>query len=211
MTSSSRSPVARLFDVVSRAYDQPALQALVYRPAQNMALDELRAFGARRVLDVGCGTGIFSARIADELGAEVIGVDFSEQMLEQARQRSTAVDWTRGDATRLPIADAGVDAVVCTEAFHWFDQEAALAEFARVVRDGGLLLIAMINPRTEAGSRLLQAQAGRALGAGTWPSRRRMHAMVESAAFGVREQRRVIRLAGTILPTRLTVGVRSPR
>ena len=207
----SRSPVARLFDVVSRAYDQPVLQALVYRPAQNMALEQLRAAGVRRVLDVGCGTGIFSTRMADELGAEVIGVDFSEQMLEQASRRSTAVDWTRGDATRLPVADASVDAVVCTEAFHWFDQEAALGEFARVSRDGGLLLIAMINPRTDAGSQLLGAQAGRALGAGTWPSRRRMHAMVESAGFDVREQRRVNRLMGTVLPTRLTVGVRRSR
>ena len=209
--ATARSPVARLFDAVSRSYDNPLLQRAVYRPAQNMALEELRSAGVKRVLDVGCGTGIFSARMADELGAHVIGCDFSEQMLEQARRRSAAVEWTRGDATQLPLADESVDAVVCTEAFHWFDQRAALGEFARVVRDDGPLLIAMINPRTEAGSRMLHAQMGSALGAGTWPSRYRMHELVENAGFDVRAQRRVNRLMGTVLPTRLTVGVRRPR
>lgn len=178
MAETSSSPVARLFDAVSRGYDQPLLQRFVYRPAQNMALEVLRAAGVRRVLDVGCGTGIFSTRIADELGAEVIGCDLSAGMLEKAAERSTGVEWIRGDATKLPLPDSSVDAIVCTEAFHFFDQPVALAEFGRAVRDGGLVLIAMINPRTDAGSRLLRNQA-RALGTGNWPTRRRMHEMVE--------------------------------
>lgn len=203
----SASPVTRLFDRVSKVYDTQVVQTLVYRPAQDMALDHLREHGAQRILDVGCGTGIFTTRMHDVLGAELIGCDLSEGMLAQARERSTAVEWTRGDVRQLPLADATVDAVVCTEAFHWFDQPAALAEFARVTRPDGLLLIAMINPRTEAGSRLLRAQ-GWALGAGTWPSRRRMRAMVEGAGFDVLTQTRVNRIMGHVLRTVLTVGVR---
>ena len=59
-------------------------------------------------------------------------------MLERAkaladRRRVTNVQWKKGDLARLPLRDASVDAVVCTEAFHFFDQPVALAEFARVL------------------------------------------------------------------------------
>ena len=204
----SASPVTRLFDRVSKVYDTSLLQTLVYRPAQDLALDRLREHGAKRILDVGCGTGIFTTRMHDVLGVDVVGCDLSEGMLAHARERSAAVDWTRGDVTQLPIGDGSVDAVVCTEAFHWFDQPAALAEFARVTRGGGLVLIAMINPRTSIGSRLLGEQA-RVLGAGTWPSRSRMHAMVTDAGFRVAKQHRVRRLASIALPTVLTEAIRT--
>ena len=206
VTTPSRSPVARFFDRVSKVYDTQLLQMLVYRPAQDLALDRLREHGAKRILDVGCGTGIFTTRMHEVLGAEVVGCDLSEQMLAQARERSAAVDWTRGDVTQLPLGDQSVDAVVCTEAFHWFDQSAALAEFHRVLRTDGLLLIAMINPRTVLGSRLLGEQA-RVLGAGTWPSQARMRSLVEGAGFRVVKQHRVRRLASVALPTVLTESI----
>ena len=205
---SRRSPVARLFDNVSRVYDAEALQRLVYRPAQDMALAELREAGAKRVLDVGCGTGQFASRLRDELGADVVcGCDLSSGMLEQASARSSDVDWVQGDSKRLPIADRSFDAVVCTEAFHFFDQPAALAEFQRVLVDGGLALVALINPRTELGSRVIGAQPG-LLSTATWPTKRKMRHMFEGAGFTVREQRRVNRIFGRVLPTVLTIGVR---
>ncbi len=206
---SSTSPVARLFDVVSRGYDQGMVQTLVYRPAQDLALGELRSADAKRILDIGCGTGIFSARMRDELDVELVcGCDLSAGMLEKAAERSSAVNWIRADSTRLPIDDGAVDAVVCTEAFHFFDQPAALAEFRRALEPGGLLLIAMINPRTQAGSAMLRVQA-RALGTGTWPTKRRMRSMVAAAGFDIQRQRRVNRIMGRLLPTVLTVAVRA--
>ena len=66
----SASPVTRLFDRVSKVYDTQLLQTLVYRPAQDLALDRLREHGAKRILDVGCGTGIFTTRMHDVLGAD---------------------------------------------------------------------------------------------------------------------------------------------
>jgi ubiquinone/menaquinone biosynthesis C-methylase UbiE len=216
------SAVTRLFDRVSKVYDTSLLQALVYRPAQDLALDRLREHGATRILDVGCGTGIFTTRMHDVLGAgdgrrsesgaqrgsRVIGCDLSQGMLEQARQRSAVVEWTQADVTQLPFGDGSVDAVVCTEAFHWFDQPAALGEFARVMRPDGLLLVAMINPRTSIGSRLLGGQA-RVLGAGTWPAQAKMRSMVTDAGFRVVKQHRVRRLASVALPTVLTEAIRS--
>ena len=203
-----RKHVARLFDRVSRVYDVEALQRLVYRPAQEMALAELRECGARRVLDVGCGTGLFASRLFDELGADVVcGIDLSSGMLEQAKARSSDVEWVLGNSGRLPFGDRSFDAVVCTEAFHFFDQPAALAEFHRVLADGGLALVALINPRTELGSRLVGAQPG-VLSTASWPTKRRMRGMVEDAGFDVRAQHRVNRIFGHVLPTVLTIGVR---
>ena len=182
----------------------------MYRPAQDLALGELRAAGAQRVLDIGCGTGIFATRVRDELGVDVVGCDLSQGMLEQARARSDRVSWVRGDSTRLPLRDGAVDGVVCTEAFHFFDQAAALAEFHRVLKPGGTLLIALINPRTETGSRLVRVQA-LWLGAGSWPSRARMRQMVGEAGFEVRSELRVHRVMGRLLPTVLTVARRTNR
>jgi ubiquinone/menaquinone biosynthesis C-methylase UbiE len=189
-------------------YDTRAVQKLVYRPAQDLVLDELRRAGVRSVLDVGCGTGIFATRVRSELDADVVcGCDLSEGMLEQAAAKTRDVGWIRSDATRLPLGDGSIDAIVCTEAFHFFDQPAALAEFRRVLRAGGIACVALINPRTDVGSELLHAQAS-ALGAGTWPTRRRMRKLVEAAGLEVRSQHRVRRIFGYLLPTVLTVAVR---
>lgn len=204
--SGATSSVARLFDRVSRVYDTTALQALVYRPAQDLALGELRAAGVRRVLDVGCGTGIFATRMREELGADVIGCDLSSGMLEQAAARSELVTWVQGDSSRLPLADGAVEAVVCTEAFHFFNQPAALAEFRRALRPRGLLLVAMINPRTGIGSQFLGRQLR---GTGAWPTQRTMRRLVEEAGFEVERQHRVNRIMGRVIPTVLTVALRA--
>jgi ubiquinone/menaquinone biosynthesis C-methylase UbiE len=210
MSKVSKSPVARLFDAASRLYDAEVLQRLIYRPNQDLVLAELKANGAQRILDVGCGTGIFATRVTDELETtRVIGCDLSEGMLAQAAARSSKITWVQGDATRLPIAASMVDAVTCTEAFHFFDQPAALREFHRVLRPGGRLLVAFVNPRTKLGSRAVSAQASRALGgAGTWPTQGEMKQLVVDAGFDVRSQRRVSRIFGWTIPTILTSAIR---
>ncbi len=207
----SRAPVARLFDSLSRLYDTEILQRLIYRPNQDMVLSELRKIAPSRVLDVGCGTGIFATRIIEEQYArQVVGCDLSEGMLEQARNRSKEVSWIQGDATKLPLRGSSVDAVTCTEAFHFFDQPAALAEFQRVLKPDGRMLVAVVNPYTKIGSRLLGAQASRAIGTGNWPTRDQMHRMVSEAGFEVVSQRRVGRIASRAIPTVLTVASRLP-
>jgi len=111
--------VTRFWSLAAPLYDQPLLQRLIYRPAQDEVVAALRAHRSQRVADIACGTGILAARIHDELHpAEVYGVDMSDGMLEQARTRCPAVDWRKGPAEDLPFADAALDAVVSTSAFH---------------------------------------------------------------------------------------------
>lgn len=198
------------FDLWSRFYDLPVVQQAVYRPVHEAVLKELRRPPARRVLDVGCGTGIFTARLRRDLGASVVvGCDFSAGMLEQAATRTRAVAWTQGDAVRLPVRDASVDAVVSTEAFHWFpDHDATLAEFRRVLVPGGRVVVALVNVRARATSRVAQA-GSQALGTPAyWPTRAEMRERMEHAGLEVCSQRRVVRIAGLMLPTVVTVAAR---
>jgi ubiquinone/menaquinone biosynthesis C-methylase UbiE len=144
--------------------------------------------------------------------ARVVGCDFSAGMLRHAAERLRAdagVSLVRGDATRLPFADAAFDAAVSTEAFHWFpDQDAALAELRRVIRPGGRLLLALVSPPFElvadvvaAGMRL----AGQPL---WWTSPAKLRAQVERAGFRVERQRRIFRIPGFLLPPALTIARR---
>ncbi len=91
--------------------------------------------GARRVLDLGAGTGKLTEVLLD-LGLDVVAVEPSESMRVMLPARAEVLD---GDAEHLPLADASVDAVVVGQAFHWFDTGPALAEIARVLRPGGTL------------------------------------------------------------------------
>ena len=204
-------PTRWFFDVWSMFYDQPVVQRLTYRPVQNAVADTLRTLGARRIVDVGCGTGLLAARLDCELdGAQVVGCDFSHGMLQQAARHAPHLPWIQGDALRLPFRDGSFDAVVSTEAFHWFpDQAAAVAEFFRVLAPGGRALVALINTPNETvreafrtGSRLLGQPFD-------WPTPQRMRALFEGVGFGVETQRPLWRLpAGLLLPPVLTVAVR---
>jgi ubiquinone/menaquinone biosynthesis C-methylase UbiE len=204
-------PSPKFFDLWSRFYDAALVQRLTYRPPQNAVLAELRRAGSRAVLDVGCGTGLLTARIREELAPErLVGCDFSRGMLEQAAGRDPALAWIQADALRLPFADRGFDAVVSTEAFHWFpDPERALRELHRVLAPKGRLMLAFVNPPAQWQSDLARL-ASRLLGEpARWPTRARLRGQLRSAGFRVDAQRAVFRLpAPLLLPCVLTLATR---
>ncbi len=92
-------------------------------------------------LDAACGTGRHSAYLA-ALGHEVIGVDTSPEMLGRAREKVPGGQFNEADLHDLSLPDDHVDLVVCALALmHVPDLEPVLAEFVRVLRPGGSLVI----------------------------------------------------------------------
>ena len=92
-----------------------------------------------KVLDIGCGTGQLTAKIK-ESGAEVIGIDMSEQMLETARKEYPGIPFIKKDACALETEEE-YDAVFSNAVFHWIDDQDALLEgISRALMPGGVLV-----------------------------------------------------------------------
>jgi len=122
-----------------------------------------------RVLDVGCGDGVYAVAISQR-GGKVFGLDKSLLMLEAARTRAISsgacVRWCQGAAQSLPFLDASFDLILAVTALCWIPEPVvALKEMNRVLRPGGAVIVG------ELGRWSLWALARRFrgwLGAGTW-------------------------------------------
>jgi len=96
----------------------------------------------QRVLDVGCGTGFLLRLLAERLpdAEELVGIDAAQGMIDVAKTMGNdpRLAFSTGTAEHLPFPDAWFDLVVSTTSFdHWENQQAGLAECARVLRPGG--------------------------------------------------------------------------
>lgn len=141
--------VQQMFDRVAPRYD---LANTVFSAGQDRHWRRVasRAIAARAgdvVLDVASGTGALAHELAAN-GARVVALDFSWNMLatgaRRARRpgRSSGVLWCNGDGVRLPFATASIDAVTIAFGLRNLpDPAGGLAEFARVTRPGGQLLV----------------------------------------------------------------------
>jgi len=130
----------------SKTYDEPG-NPLIYieEPIVRRLLDEL---APGRAVDAACGTGRHAEYLASR-GHTVVGVDSSPDMLERAKARVPDVSFVEGDVCALPVPDGDADLVVCGLALtHLPALEPAMAEFARVLRSGGQLIVSDIHHTT---------------------------------------------------------------
>jgi demethylmenaquinone methyltransferase / 2-methoxy-6-polyprenyl-1,4-benzoquinol methylase len=138
--------VRAMFDRIARVYDlmNSVMTAGLHHRWRERAAD-LAALGpGDRALDVACGTGDLAIELARRVGGSgnVVGSDFSEAMLERARQKSGDVRWEWGNALELPYPDDGFDAAtVGFGARNFSDLDRGLTEMARVVRPGGRIVV----------------------------------------------------------------------
>ena len=135
-----------MFDEVSYRYDRTNTvlsvgNATLWRIATTRAVDPRPG---QLILDVAAGTGTSSASLARS-GARVVAADFSPGMIAVGRQRqagNTNIEFVQADATRLPFDDDSFDAVTISFGLrNIVDANAALAEFFRVTKPGGRLVV----------------------------------------------------------------------
>jgi demethylmenaquinone methyltransferase/2-methoxy-6-polyprenyl-1,4-benzoquinol methylase len=146
--------VQQMFDRIASTYDllNDCISFGMHRQWKNTACKRLNLAHGNRVLDVCTGTGDLLGRLARQVGpsGEVVGLDFSAEMLEVARKRypqSSALSLVQGDAMALPFEDNTFDgAIVAFGLRNVADIEKTVREMARVVKPGGWVVNLDTNP-----------------------------------------------------------------
>ena len=134
--------VRGMFDRIAPVYDvmNRVMTAGLDRRWRRLAVREA-VWPGDRVLDSCCGTGDLAVE-AERRGGRVVGLDFSERMLERARKKSGTIEWVQGDALALPFGDGEFDVVTCGFGVrNLADLEGGLREAARVLRPGGKIAV----------------------------------------------------------------------
>jgi demethylmenaquinone methyltransferase/2-methoxy-6-polyprenyl-1,4-benzoquinol methylase len=150
--------VRAMFDRIASFYDvmNSVMTAGLHHRWRARAADLARVGPGGRVLDVATGTGDLAVELRRRVGpeGEVVGTDFSEEMLARARQKAAAggldivFEW--GNALELPYATDGFDAAtVGFGARNFSDLDRGLAEMTRVVRPGGRVVVLEITTPTK--------------------------------------------------------------
>ncbi|HUU29303.1 MAG TPA: methyltransferase domain-containing protein [archaeon] len=155
------------------------------------------------VIEPGCGTGIVSSMLLEDLGERgcLLGVDISRQMLEEAKAKSfgTRASFQHADAAHLPFAHGFADAVVCFRVFpHLDDIPGSLAEFNRVLKKDGFLVIA--HPAGREKLNQFHTQAGGEVAKDMIPEEPQVRRLLREAGFEItsfvdRDDRYFIRAA----------------
>jgi trans-aconitate methyltransferase len=105
------------------SYDEG--HSFVFEYGENV-VDLLEPEAGERILDLGCGTGHLSARIA-EAGADVVGLDASEEMIRKARESHSVCEFVHADARSFSFENP-FDAVFSNAALHWIPEQDAVLE-----------------------------------------------------------------------------------
>ena len=107
----------------------------------DVLVEEIEKSESGKILDVGCGNGnLFT--LLPENKYELYGVDFSQNMIIEAKSKCKNATFSVADAEMLPFDDDSFDIVVCNASFHhYIHPDRVLEEMHRVLKDGGKLLI----------------------------------------------------------------------
>ena len=140
--------VVKEFDRAAKRYDESRLVKSYQRRTQTLVINRMQIVKGMNILDLGCGTGWGTIDIASKLEGtgKVIGLDLSEKMIEQAKQKLAKFTYDNVEfgvrSGRSLDYDNYFDCVLSTNAFHHFDEKEEI--FSRVwksLRDNGAFII----------------------------------------------------------------------
>lgn len=168
-----------------------------YKMAEPDTIEKLKGFVAdshlqkgMRVLDVACGTGIFTAIIHEEIGEQgtVTGIDYAPEMIKQAKfqRMGKNVSFLVADVMELPFADASFDIVFCNGAIQHFDDiPVALLEMQRVLTPAGSLVVCHTNGREAINK--IQRKIGKPVSEHMLPTAVKLKRMLELVGYMIIE------------------------
>ncbi len=133
------------YDQLARTYDRRFAEGGV-RATASALLTLAHDLKAKRILEVGCGTGRWLADLRPE-SDHLYGLDLSSGMLSKAKERDAGLRPIRGRAGRLPFPTAAFDLVFCVNAIHHFvEQRRFVFEARRLLRSSGALAVVGMDP-----------------------------------------------------------------
>lgn len=140
-----------VFDTFFEDYDSwytTQMGAFVDELETETAFSLLQPKAGMRILDVGCGTGNFSLKLA-QLGARVTGIDIAENMLNQATAKTAnthlPIQFLKGNAAHMPFQSNSFDAVLSMTAFEFIPNPYEVyLEMKRILKPGGIIVIGTI-------------------------------------------------------------------
>ncbi|MDW7674376.1 MAG: class I SAM-dependent methyltransferase [Bacillota bacterium] len=139
-----------IWDFWAKRYDQLWVQKYSLGPTRREILlylkRQLKADKKYRILDVGCGTGQLLREIKAELAEyklELLGIDFSKEMTQQARGKGDGISYRQMDVRDISNLQEEFDIIICTHSFPYYgDQAFAISQFNDLLKTGGHLLLA---------------------------------------------------------------------
>ena len=145
MTGAGHHPAPPMHDLAARGFSAAADAYERSRPdypaaAVAQIVHRLDLRPGRTLLDIGAGTGKLT-RLLTPSGARVLALEPLAAMRAQLAATTPDAEPLDGTAEAIPLPDGSVDGAVCAQAFHWFDQERALADIHRVLRPGAWLVL----------------------------------------------------------------------
>lgn len=140
----------KLFDQWPEDYDRwftTPIGLLVKKYESDLLLELLKPQPGEKILDAGCGTGIFTSDILSH-GSNVIGIDISLPMLVRARVKGEGSPFktAQSDILKLPFNDNLFDKVISVTAIEFIENaNTAIEELFRVAKRGGTIVVASLN------------------------------------------------------------------
>lgn len=130
-------------------WDSPAGRVRADRRA-SLFVSEGKITAQDTVLEIGCGTGLFTRKVKKATQCKLTATDLSPELLEQARKEFPEGTFVQDDAMNMQFADNTFDVVFGSSILHHLDMQKAMKEIFRVLKPGGRIVFAepnMINPQ----------------------------------------------------------------